>query len=143
MTVLPFINILVFLLVIASLTKYLNTVDARISGYLFAFFFPTMLIIGLCLTSGVYMITTVQDREYKLRYLLNYGGMQSASYMLGITIADWIIFTIPCFLFTSLIWIVNIGIFKSRAHILFGVMMMFGIPFSCINNFVGFMFRDT
>lgn len=86
------------------------------------------------------MITTVSDREDRLRYLLNYGGMQSVSYMLGITIADWIIFTIPSLLFTSVIWLMNITILKSRAFELFGIMMLFGIGFSCINNVIAFRF---
>jgi len=143
MTILPFVNIIIFLLVIASLTKYISTLNPTVTGYLYAIFFPTMLIVGLCLTSGVYMITAVQDREDGLRNLLNYGGMQSSAYFLGIVIADWIIFTIPCFLFTSIIWIIDISILKSRAAELFGALWIFGLPFCVLNNFYGFSYKSV
>lgn len=75
---------------------------------------------------------------------MNYGGIKSASYILGITLADWLIFSIPSFLFTSLIWILDIEILKGyRAYELFGAMMMFGFGFIGVNIFVGFSFKDT
>jgi len=81
------------------------------------------------------MITTVVDREHKLRYLLNYGGMKSFSYVLGITLADWLIFTIPSFLFTSLVWIMDIKIYKDGGRVweLFGCLMAFGLGFVGVN----------
>ena len=75
MTILPFANLFIFLLVFGSLTKWLINNSPQAAGYLYAIGFPLLLIIGLCLTSGVYMITTVTDRELGLRNLLNYGGM--------------------------------------------------------------------
>ena len=46
-------------------------------------------------SSALYVISTVHDREMKLRYLLNFAGMRSTPYFLGMFLAELTIFMIP------------------------------------------------
>lgn len=49
------------------------------------------------------MITTVKDRQDKLRYLLNFGGMRSLSYYVGIVLADFTLYILPTIAFVLVI----------------------------------------
>ena len=68
-------------------SKILNTVLSKV--------FPIFVTIGIITSTGAYVYNPVADREEKLRYLLNFAGMRSTSYYLGMFFADIIIFTIP------------------------------------------------
>jgi ABC-type multidrug transport system permease subunit len=60
--------------------------------------FPTLLVISVLTSSGLYVVTPVKDREDKLRYLLNFAGISSGAYYIGLYTADLILFIVPCFL---------------------------------------------
>jgi len=50
-------------IVLNSLFKSLNTDEGRlVKGYIYALLFPTIVLIGMASSSGLYLITTVQDR---------------------------------------------------------------------------------
>jgi hypothetical protein len=53
------------------------------------------MLIGLALCSGVFVLCPVNDREFKLRYLLNFIGMKSMPYYLGNLIADMTLYMVP------------------------------------------------
>jgi len=57
--------------------------------------FPVLQIFGILLSSGIFIFTPVEDREQKLRYLLNFAGMRSSAYFIGLLLADVVIFCIP------------------------------------------------
>jgi len=57
--------------------------------------FPILQILGIFLSSGIFIFTPVEDREQKLRYLLNFAGMRSSAYYVGLLLADIVIFSIP------------------------------------------------
>lgn len=58
-------------------------------------YFPIMVAIALILSSGLFVITPVKDKEDKLRYLLNFTGISSTAYYMGIFLADLILFIVP------------------------------------------------
>lgn len=101
------------------------------------------MVIGFSVSSGLYSYTTVSDREGKLRYLLNFGGMKSFSYIFGIMLADWLIFTIPSLIFVALMLILNIEIFSGSPGHFVATLVGFGFAFINLNNFIGFMFKDV
>ena len=98
---------------------------------------------GICLTSGVYLITSVTDREEKLRYLLNFGGMRSVPYFLGLFAADYVIYFIPSSLFVLLTVLLDIDAFKNSSGYFFISLITFCLGFISISNLVGFSFRDV
>jgi hypothetical protein len=57
--------------------------------------FPVLQIFGILISSGIFIFTPVEDREQKLRYLLNFAGMRSSAYFIGLLLADVVIFCIP------------------------------------------------
>ena len=59
------------------------------------FLLPVFSLMGILVTCGLYVVTPTEDRELKLRYFLNFSGMQSTAYFLGFMFADFLIFTLP------------------------------------------------
>lgn len=110
---------------------------------LITFLFPILLVLGLCITSGVYLITSVTDRAEKLRYLLNFGGMRSIPYFLGLSVADYLIYIVPSALFVVLVKILNIQAFEESAGYFFISLMTFGVGFINLSNLIGFTFKDA
>ena len=47
---------------------------------------------ALVFSSGLFVVTSTKDREDKLRYLLNFSGISSAAYYIGLFFADMILF---------------------------------------------------
>lgn len=67
----------------------------RINKSLLTGIFPVLMPIGMVLSSGLYCLSQVKDREDGCRYLLNFAGMRSPAYFLGLFFADYVIYTIP------------------------------------------------
>ena len=67
--------------------------------------FPILTTLGIVLACGSFLITSLADREQKLRYLLNFAGMRSASYYLGLLAADLIIYTVPQVLMAIMVFV--------------------------------------
>jgi len=65
--------------------------------------FPFLISIGFVTSSGVYLITSVKDRQDKLRYLLNFGGMRSTSYYIGLVLADFTLYMVPTIAFVLVV----------------------------------------
>lgn len=89
------------------------------------------------------MITTVKDREDKLRYLLNFAGISSAAYYIGIFFADMILFIVPTALIFILSYILQVDSFSSKAGKLIPVFLFFGIAFIPLTYLTGFMFTKA
>ena len=56
------------------------------------------MVLSFVWSSALYVISIVHDREMKLRYLLNFAGMMSTPYILGMFLAEFVIFLIPILL---------------------------------------------
>jgi hypothetical protein len=57
--------------------------------------FPLLMPVGIVISSGLYCLGQVKDREDGCRYLLNFAGMRSPAYFLGLFFGDYVIFTFP------------------------------------------------
>lgn len=104
------INLLVLNTIVKQVDQYDS--DGKIRTYIFGIAFPLLVALAIALTPGIYLITSVTDRELRLRYLLNFIGMRSTSYFAGIVLADLTIFFIPTLLVTSIIFILNLDMLK-------------------------------
>lgn len=58
-----------------------------------------MMTINLILACGLFMIVILKDRFDGLRYLLNFSGIKSLSYKLGLFLADMCIYMVMGILF--------------------------------------------
>lgn len=81
-----------------------------ISGFIFSLW----MLIGFCTCSGIFILPTCSDREFKLRYLMNFIGIKSFSYYIGNFLADFILFFIPTILFIILLFPMKIDTFSQN-----------------------------
>lgn len=92
----PIIYLLISLLMIDTIlygfkgmkknkTKFENHMKV-VHGYTF----PIFLEIGFILSGGLYITTFMKDRFDGLRYILNFTGIKSSAYILGLQFADLI-----------------------------------------------------
>jgi hypothetical protein len=88
-----FILPLTYIIIIQIVFNKLGA-DNDIQNLILGIAFPILNNLGLLVTCGVFVFTPVEDRELKLRYLLNFAGMRSSAYYIGYFFADWIIFSI-------------------------------------------------
>ena len=94
-------------------------------------------------SSSLYVISTVQDREMKLRYLLNFAGMMSTPYFLGMFMAELLIFMIPILLLLLLGAIFKVTIIGTLAVQMFLSFFFFAFSFLQLNYLIGFMFSTV
>jgi hypothetical protein len=105
--------------------------------------FPLLISIGFVTSSGVYLITSVKDRQDKLRYLLNFGGMRSTSYYTGIVLADFTLYLIPTVAFVIVVIILKIDAFTNEIGVFILVLTLFGLDLICFSNAIGYFFKDV
>lgn len=88
-------------------------------------------------------MTPVKDREDGLRYLLNFAGISSFSYFLGIFLADLVIFTVPTVLIVILSFILQVKTFTDHAGKNFICLMMYGISYIPLAYIASFIFKKA
>jgi len=91
--------------------------------------FPTFVIMGIVFSAGAFIITLVKDREEKLRYLLNFAGIRSPSYILGLYLADYILYFIPISTLMAVSKALDMEVFDEHAGTIYGILLVFGFPF--------------
>ena len=68
------------------------------------------------------------DREMRIRYLLNFIGLNPVAYFTGQFLAEFILYSIPC----SLLWLVTyalrLDVFTKNGPLFFSLMLAFGVP---------------
>jgi len=97
---LPIINLCIILVIVQGIEKIIapdpETGESAIkTDDVINFLFPVFSMLGILVTCGLYVVTPTEDRELKLRYFLNFSGMQSTAYFLGFLTADFLIYTLP------------------------------------------------
>lgn len=70
-----------------------------VKGLLFSLF----LLIGYCIISGIFLYPIVQDREFKMRYVLNFIGMKPFAYWFGSFLCDYVLACLPSLAFMIII----------------------------------------
>ena len=98
---------------------------------------------GILLSSGIFVFTPVEDRESKLRYLLNFAGMRSSSYYIGLLLADIVIFMIPQIILAILFFILKIEVIQIHFWMFWGSMFAFGWAMISFIYMINFMFDQS
>ena len=88
-----------------------------------------MLIISIAFSSALFVITPVNDRQEKLRYLLNFAGITPFSYYMGLFLADAILFIVPCILIIVLATIFQLESFVKSAGEILLALIVFGLAY--------------
>jgi hypothetical protein len=105
--------------------------------------FPILVLLGILFSQGAFILTSVKDKEDKLRYLLNFAGMNSFSYWVGMFLADIILYIIPISLLIIMSFILSIKEFSDNAGLLFLAFVIFGYPYITSIYLSGFLFSKT
>lgn len=89
----PFLVTFIYMIILLLVLRQID--QAEISEKVLTIAFPIMAFVGVITTVALFFLTPVQDKEDRLRYLLNFAGMRSSSYFLGLLMGDIVIFTLP------------------------------------------------
>lgn len=76
--------------------------------------FPTFLLYGFCTSSGIYMITSLFDKEKKLRQYMYLSGVGPVSYYLGMFTADFLLFFVTEMAFLLFIFAFRLEMYSSQ-----------------------------
>ena len=101
-----------------------------------------MLLVGYVSTIGLYLLGTTQERFDKTRYLLNFAGMRSSSYIVGKFLADLIIYSISNILLVISVFVLQLDQFSKHAGIMFLILTIFGFPYIILGYNLGYFFDD-
>ena len=89
--------------------------------------------ISLIIACGLFVMVILKDRFDGLRYLLNFAGIQSFSYKLGLLLADFTLYLIMAALFIVVGLILGIDSIIKHSGDYMVVMAMFGFSFISMN----------
>ena len=96
--------------------------------------------IGYLENIGLYLIVPVTDKFNKTRYLLNFAGIRSSAYYIGIFLADYVIYSISTILLFGFVFVLDLGIFTENAVNLFLILAVNGFPYITLAYLFGFLF---
>ena len=105
--------------------------------------FPVLQIFGILISSWIFIFTPVEDREQKLRYLLNFAGMRSSAYFIGLLLADVVIFCIPQILLAILFYILKVDVIMQHFWMFWFSIFMFGCALITLIYSVNSFFRES
>jgi hypothetical protein len=108
--------------------------------YFNSLYFPFTINISIMASSGLYVLNVVQDREDKLRYLLNFTGMKPLAYYLGLLLGDFLIFMVPAVLLIFLSGLLGIDQFYQAGPEIFVAFLFYSLPFVLVNYLIAFIF---
>lgn len=144
LTISPFLNVCVSILIIYSFYNTQNSDDKKlmmkIINYMIALIFPYILNIGFATTSGIYMLMPIEERQRKTRHILKISGLQAIPYWLGLFAADYLLFLIPTALFGVVVGISGLQIFSDDLFAFIGGMLGFGIAIITMTYFLASFF---
>lgn len=101
---------------------------------------PIFMLTGFSSSSGIYMITPIQEREDNLRQMLTLSGMRSSSYYLGLFLADFLLFLIPCALFIAFVLCFNMKTYTKDLPDFIAIMVAFGMALITFTYFFASLF---
>lgn len=94
------------------------------------------------ITSGLFAVTLVKDRNDGCRYLMKISGVRSSAYILGISLADSALLIIPISFLVLFALILNIQVFFDYGGSIYLSFIAFALPFVHTLNLFGFMFKS-
>lgn len=114
--------------------------ERRLLTFVNGLMFTVWMLIGFCVCSGIFVLAPVSDREFKLRYLINFMGMRSYSYFIGNFLTDIILFMVPTIGFIFLLFPMKIEVFSDNWGTIFFLMSTFGVALITLSYVVSFLF---
>jgi hypothetical protein len=134
----PFIFPLIYIIIIQMVMSGLNL--PNVTKIVLNIAFPLLEVLGITLSAGLYSWGVVVDREEKLRYLLNFAGMRSSSYFIGLFLSDIIIYAIPQIMLFVCVYILQIDAIVNCISVFVATILIFGFPFITLAYVISFMF---
>lgn len=110
MIISPFIMVLSLIILLATIVSAFSSgnkeLDKQIIRVATAYFFPVFLLYGFCVSSGIYMIVSLFDKENKMRKYMFLSGVGPFAYYGGLFCADLLLFLITefCFIIFTLVF---------------------------------------
>ena len=138
MIIAPFVSVLSMVLLVATVVLAVGANDTSKTQQIqqiVAFSFPSFLLYGFCTTSGIYMITSLFDKEKKLRQYMYLSGVGSTSYYLGMFTADFALFFVTEAAFLLFIFVFRLQMYAQQFWKFSLIMTSFGlvlIPFTYV-----------
>ena len=137
MLIAPFVNVVSYIILMSTLiiavvgqqSNYTKTIIRDFTAY----FFPFLLLLGFCTSSGIYMIISLYDKEKKMRQYMFLSGVGPFSYYLGLYAADFLLFLITMSIFGGSVFLFQLKIYTSQIFEFGLLMLSFGavlIPFT-------------
>lgn len=94
------------------------------------------------ITSGLFAVTLVKDRNDGCRYLMKISGVRSSAYILGISLADSALLIIPISFLVLFALILKIQVFFDYGGSIYLSFIAFSLPFVHTLNLFGFLFKS-
>lgn len=94
------------------------------------------------ISSGLFAVTLVKDRNDGCRYLMKISGVRSSAYILGISLADSALLIIPISFLVLFALILKIQVFFDYGGSIYLSFIAFALPFVHTLNLFGFMFKS-
>ena len=105
--------------------------------------FPFYAVFSLVSFSGLYIVSTVQDRELGLRYILNLTGVRPSAYYLGLALAECVIFTVSNAVLIIISGIVGATFFFKASVIILPATIFASLPFILLNQLLGMIYDKS
>lgn len=141
----PFITALLSFMILKGFVTY-DYYDERIREamlYIYGVIFAFWMLIGFCTCSGIFILAPISDREFKLRGLMNYIGMNSLAYYTGNFIVDYVLYLIPSLGFIILLFPMKIEAFTNSCGTILLILLCFGLALISLTYFVSFLFKTS
>lgn len=141
----PFITAIISFLIINNLVDYSQDEQMKQVGLILlnGILFSMWLLVGFATGSGIFIVGLVQDREFKLRYMMNFIGLRTFPYFIGNFLLDFSLFMIPTSAFILLLFPMQIMVFTSKWGSILLVMMCFGAALISLTYMISFMFSNS
>lgn len=126
--------IVIFIRAIVRITETSETDAKKIVQGVLDIMYPTLMELSLIFNCKLYCIGLVYEREHRVRHLLNFQGINSAAYVIGMSLADWIIFCVASILIILFGIIMELQIISNYAYVTLFVLTAFAFAFVMLIN---------
>ena len=101
------------------------------------------MLIGFSTSAGIFILAPVSEREFKLRYLMNFLGLKSLAYYLGNLITDVSLITLPILGFLVIMAVLSFEAFKNAWYLVLILLVCFGYSLITLTYLFNFFFDKS
>jgi len=112
-------------------------------NYIKGLMFSLFLLIGYCVIAGIFLFPIVQDREFKMRYVLNFIGMKPFAYWFGSLVVDYGLATLPSILFMVIVAVGGVEALSHNWYIVGLTILSFLFPLVTLTYCMTFFFKKS